>query len=157
MEQSLMDTRFFIHVPGDQPSGGQRPWVHEVHRTAVSSATAGNNAHARHWVHKVKFQLVGTIHFFKHMIYYYFFNYNLLFWQRFAAALLPRLFWTKVSGHTTRAPPGPRAGMVRTGDQRYPALCHCQLGQVLHTCPVAGLAAWPSDDDLPCWICIHCQ
>ena len=97
MEQSLMDTRFFIHVPGDQPSSGQRPWVHEVHRTAVSSATAGNNAHARHWVHKVKFQLVGTIHFFKHMIYYYFFNCNLLFWQRFAAALLPRLFWTNLA------------------------------------------------------------
>ena len=45
--------------------------------------------------------------------------------RRFAAALLPRLFRNNVPGHTTKAPP---VG-VRAGDQQYPVLCHCQLGQ----------------------------
>ena len=47
----------------------------------------------------------------------------------FAAALLPRLFGTKVPGHTTSLWHKGATGRVRTGDQWYPALCHCQLGQ----------------------------
>ena len=72
--------------------------------------------------------------------------------QRFAAALLPRLFGNRIPGHTARAPPvrrssitttvreqNPRShykgatGRVRTGDQRYPVLCRCQLGQYIPT------------------------
>ena len=44
--------------------------------------------------------------------------------RRFAAALLPRLFGTNPRSHHKGA-----TGRVRTGDQRLPALCHCQLGQ----------------------------
>ena len=49
---------------------------------------------------------------------------RLLGWG-FAAALLPRLFGTNPrSNHK-----GAATGRVRTGDQRLPVLCHCQLGQ----------------------------
>ena len=41
-----------------------------------------------------------------------------------AAALLPRLFWKNPRSHHKGA-----TGRVRTGDQRLPVLCHCQLGQ----------------------------
>ena len=44
--------------------------------------------------------------------------------RRFAAALLPRLFGTNPRSHHKGA-----TGRVRTGDQRLPVLCHCQLGQ----------------------------
>ena len=43
---------------------------------------------------------------------------------RFAAALLPRLFGTNPRSHHKGA-----TSRVRTGDQRLPVLCHCQLGQ----------------------------
>ena len=43
--------------------------------------------------------------------------------RRFAAALLPRLFGTNPRSHHKGA-----TGRVRTGDQRLPVLCHCQLG-----------------------------
>ena len=42
--------------------------------------------------------------------------------RRFAAALLPRLFGTNPRSHHKGA-----TGRVRTGDQRLPVLCHCQL------------------------------
>ena len=41
-----------------------------------------------------------------------------------AAALLPRLFGTNPRTHHKGA-----TGRVRTGDQRFPVLCHCQFGQ----------------------------
>ena len=44
--------------------------------------------------------------------------------RRFAAALLPRLFGTSPRSHHKGA-----TGRVRTGNQRLPVLCHCQLGQ----------------------------
>ena len=44
--------------------------------------------------------------------------------RRFAAALLPRLFGTNPRSHHKGA-----TDRVRTGDQRLPGLCHCQLGQ----------------------------
>ena len=44
--------------------------------------------------------------------------------RRFAAALLPRLFGKNPRSHHKGA-----TGRVRTGDQRLPDLCHCQLGQ----------------------------
>ena len=44
--------------------------------------------------------------------------------RRFAAALLPRLFGKNPRSHHKGA-----TGRVRTGDQRLPVLCHCQLGQ----------------------------
>ena len=44
--------------------------------------------------------------------------------RRFAAALIPRLFGTNPRSHHKGA-----TGRVRTGDQRLPVLCHCQLGQ----------------------------
>ena len=45
--------------------------------------------------------------------------------RRFAAALLvPRLFGTNPRSHQKGA-----TGRVRTGNQRLPVLCHCQLGQ----------------------------
>ena len=44
--------------------------------------------------------------------------------RRFAAALLPRLFGTNPRSHHKGA-----TGRVRTGDQRLPVLCRCQLGQ----------------------------
>ena len=44
--------------------------------------------------------------------------------RRFAAALLPRLFWTNPRSHHKGA-----TSRVRTGNQRLPVLCHCQLGQ----------------------------
>ena len=43
---------------------------------------------------------------------------------RFAAALMPRLFGKNPRSHHKGA-----TGRVRTGDQRLPILCHCQLGQ----------------------------
>ena len=43
--------------------------------------------------------------------------------RRFAAALLPRLNPRSESHHTGAT------GRVRTGDQRLPVICHCQLGQ----------------------------
>ena len=46
--------------------------------------------------------------------------------RRFAAALLPRLFGTNPRSHHKGA-----TGRVRTGNQRLPVLCHCQLGQDL--------------------------
>ena len=47
----------------------------------------------------------------------------------FAAALLPRLFGTNPRSHHKGA-----TGRVRTGDQRLPILCHCQLGQdIIHS------------------------
>ena len=49
---------------------------------------------------------------------------NFFFLLRFAAALLPRLFWTNPRSHHKGA-----TGRVRTGDQQLPVLCHCQLGQ----------------------------
>ena len=48
--------------------------------------------------------------------------------RRFAAALLPRLFGTNPRSHHKGA-----TGRVRTGDQRLPVLCHCQLGQDIPT------------------------
>ena len=48
----------------------------------------------------------------------------LLIGRRFAAALLPRLFGTNPRSHHKGA-----TGRVRTGNQRLPVLCHCQLGQ----------------------------
>ena len=49
--------------------------------------------------------------------------------RRFATALLPRLFDKRPIAHHKGA-----TSWVRTGYQRYPALCHCQLGQdiILH-------------------------
>ena len=44
--------------------------------------------------------------------------------RRFAAALLPRLF-----GKNPRSYHKGATGKVRTGDQRLPVLCHCQLGR----------------------------
>ena len=44
--------------------------------------------------------------------------------RRFAAALLPRLIGKNPRSHHKGA-----TGRVRTGDQRLPVLCHCQLGQ----------------------------
>ena len=44
--------------------------------------------------------------------------------RRVAAALLPRLFRTNPRSHHKGA-----TGRVRTGNQRLPVLCHCQLGQ----------------------------
>ena len=44
--------------------------------------------------------------------------------RRLAAALLPRLFWKNPRSYHKGA-----TGRVRTGDQRLPVLCHCQLGQ----------------------------
>ena len=44
--------------------------------------------------------------------------------RRCAAALLPRLFGKNPRSHHKGA-----TGRVRTGDQRLPVLCHCQLGQ----------------------------
>ena len=35
-------------------------------------------------------------------------------------------------------------GRVRTGDQRYPVLCHCQLGQDIPIASCQGIAAWES-------------
>ena len=49
---------------------------------------------------------------------------NFFFLRRFAAALLPRLFGTNPRLHHKGA-----TGRVRTGYQRLPVLCHCQLGQ----------------------------
>ena len=51
--------------------------------------------------------------------------------RRFAAALIPRLFGKNPRSHHK----GP-TGRVRTGNQRLPALCHCQLGQDI---PVKGI------------------
>ena len=48
--------------------------------------------------------------------------------RRFAAALLPRLFGTNPRSHHKGA-----TGRVRTGNQRLPVLCHCQLGQDIPT------------------------
>ena len=48
--------------------------------------------------------------------------------RRFAAALLPRLFGRNPRSHHKGA-----TGRVRTGDQRLPALCHCQLRQDIPT------------------------
>ena len=42
--------------------------------------------------------------------------------RRFAAALLPRLFWKNPRSHHKGA-----TSRVRTGDQLLPVLCHCQL------------------------------
>ena len=59
------------------------------------------------------------------------FHYTLLmhtntdhFFLRLAAALLLRLFGKNPRSHHKGA-----TGRVRTGDQRLPVLCHCQLGQ----------------------------
>ena len=54
--------------------------------------------------------------------------------RRFAAALLPRLFGNNI--HDSRSHHKGATGRVRTGDQRYPVLCHCKLGQdiPLHIC-----------------------
>ena len=49
---------------------------------------------------------------------------SFLIGRRFAAALLPRLFGTNPRSHHKGA-----TGRVRTGNQRLPVLCHCQLGQ----------------------------
>ena len=46
--------------------------------------------------------------------------------RRFAAALLPRLEQHPRSHHKGAI------GRVQTGDQRYPVLCYCQLGQELY-------------------------
>ena len=48
--------------------------------------------------------------------------------RRFAAALLPRLFGTNPRSHHKGA-----TSRVRTGNQRLPVLCHCQLGQDIPT------------------------
>ena len=45
--------------------------------------------------------------------------------HEFIRQRLPRLLGTKVPGHTHKG----STGRVRTGNQLYPALCHCQLGQ----------------------------
>ena len=66
--------------------------------------------------------------------------------RRFAAALLPRLFGTNPRSHHKGA-----TGRVRTGNQRLPVLCHCQLGQDIPRVtgcddglPAAGLhSSWP--------------
>ena len=55
--------------------------------------------------------------------------------RRFAAALLPRLF-----GKNPRSHHKGTTGRVRTGDQRLPVQCHCQLGQ-----DIPGLVI-PHDD-----------
>ena len=49
---------------------------------------------------------------------------QVLLGQKFAAALLPRLFGTNPRSHHKGA-----TGRVRTGDQLLPVLCNCQLGQ----------------------------
>ena len=46
--------------------------------------------------------------------------------QRFAAALLPRLFGTNPRSHHKGS-----TSRVRTGDQLLPVLCHCQLSRLL--------------------------
>ena len=51
-------------------------------------------------------------------------QYMMTLGRRFATALLPRLFGTNPRSHHKGA-----TGRVRTGDQRLPVLCHCQLGQ----------------------------
>ena len=48
--------------------------------------------------------------------------------RRFSAALFPRLFRTNPRSHHKGA-----TGRVRTGNQRLPVLCHCQLGQDIPT------------------------
>ena len=53
--------------------------------------------------------------------------------RRFAAVLLPRLFGTNPRSHHKGA-----TGRVRTGDQRLPFLCHCQLGQDIPTMATPG-------------------
>ena len=55
-----MDTRFFIHISRDQPS------AHEFTKYMGQQSLAPlleSALHACYWVHVVKFQLVGTIHF----------------------------------------------------------------------------------------------
>ena len=52
--------------------------------------------------------------------------------QRFTAALLPRRFMTNPRSHHKGA-----TGRVRTGDQRIPVLCHCQLGKDISIVPQA--------------------
>ena len=47
--------------------------------------------------------------------------------RSFATALLPRLFETNPRSHHKGA-----TDRVRTGDQRLPVLCHCQLGQDIY-------------------------
>ena len=49
--------------------------------------------------------------------------------RRFVAALLPRLFGTNPRSHHKGA-----TGRFRTGDQRLPALCHCQLDKTSLYC-----------------------
>ena len=52
--------------------------------------------------------------------------------SRAEVALLPRLFWKNPRSHRKGA-----TGMVRTGNQRLPVLCHCQLGQDGYLRPLA--------------------
>ena len=55
----------------------------------------------------------------------------------FAAALLPRLLGNNIPGHTTLSDHRGATGnsgkvwRLQTGDQQYPGLCHCQLGQYI--------------------------
>ena len=66
--------------------------------------------------------------------------------RRFAAALLPRLFGTNPRSHHKGA-----TGRVRTGDQRLPVLCHCQLGQdIPGTCEMNcnNGSSWMLSDEL---------
>ena len=56
----------------------------------------------------------------------------------FAAALLQRLFGTNPRSHKSAT------DRVRTGDQRLPLLCHCQLGQDIPNSTVPSRAQGPS-------------
>ena len=69
---------------------------------------------------------------------------------RFAAALLPRLFGTNPRSHHKGA-----TGRVRTGDQRLPVLCHCQLGQDIPTTGyTSSISQKPKRHTYGVWTCI---
>ena len=74
-------------------------------------------------------RLFNSFHAFAHCYLKLLFDWNLSrLGRRFAAALLPRLFGKNPRSHHKGA-----TSRVRTGDQRLPVLCHCQLGQDIPT------------------------